>query len=101
MTCRVVYGRQLTDVFQLNTGVRQGCLLLPFLFLLAIDKVLKTPTAKRGNGIQWTRCILPNDLDIADDLDLLSHDQRQMQEKISTVTDNSTRFGLKVHMGKR
>ena len=37
MTCRVVYGRQLTDAFQVNTGVRQGCQLSHSLFLLAIN----------------------------------------------------------------
>lgn len=38
ITCRVVHGQQLTEVFQVQTGVRQGCLLSPFLFLLAIDR---------------------------------------------------------------
>ena len=37
MTCRVVHAGQLTDSFMVKTGVRQGCLLSPFLFLLAID----------------------------------------------------------------
>jgi hypothetical protein len=37
MTCRVVYGRQLSKPFKAQTGVRHGCLLPPFLFLFAID----------------------------------------------------------------
>ena len=45
MTFRVVYEHQLTDAFQVKTGVRQACLLSPFLFTLAIDWVLKKPTA--------------------------------------------------------
>ena len=36
-TCRVVHGQQLTDSFTVRTGVKHGCLLSPFMFLLAID----------------------------------------------------------------
>ncbi len=32
----------------------QGCLLSPFIFLLAIDWILKKTTAGKRNGIQWT-----------------------------------------------
>ena len=53
MTCRVVHGRQLTDAFEVRTGVRQGCLLSPFLFLLAIDWIMKMSTDQKRNGIQW------------------------------------------------
>ena len=71
MVCR----RQLTDVFQVQTGVRQGCLSSPFLFLLAIDWVLKTPTGQEEYGIQWTASTRLDDLDFADDLAILSHSQ--------------------------
>ena len=100
VTCRVVYGRQLTDAFQINSGVRQGCQLWPFLFLLATDWVLKTSTAQRGNGNQWTPWIHLDDLDFADDLVLFSLTQRQMQEETSTVADSSARLGLRVHRAK-
>ncbi|XP_070207994.1 uncharacterized protein [Littorina saxatilis] len=39
-------------------------------------------------------------LDFADDVALLSHSQQQMQEKTSTVANNSARFGLNIHKGK-
>jgi hypothetical protein len=84
-TCRVVHGNQLTDAFLDKTGVRQGCLLSPFLFLVAIDWVMKTPTAQRQNGIQWALGTQLDDLDFADTLTLLSHNQQQMQKKTGTV----------------
>ena len=100
MTCRVVHGQQVTDAFQVKTGVRQGCLLSPLLFLLAIDWVMKTSTQQKRNGIQWTLWDQLDDLDFADDLALLSHTQQQMQEKTRTIADTSARIGLNIHRGK-
>lgn len=100
MTCRVVHGKQLTDAFQVNTGVRQGCLLSPFLFILAIDWIMKKSTENRRNGIQWTLWTQLDDLDFADDLALLSQTKQQMQEKTILVAENSSRLGLTIHKGK-
>ena len=36
MQCRVIHEGKLTESFDVKTGVKQGCLLSPFLFLLAI-----------------------------------------------------------------
>ena len=100
LKCRVIHKGQPTEAFQVRTGVRQGCLLSPFLFLLAIDWVMKTSTSEKRNGIQWTLLSQLDDLDFADDLALLSHSQQQMQEKTYNVAANSTRLGLNVHKGK-
>ena len=53
MSCRVIHDGQLTKDFETRTGVRQGCLLSPFLFILAIEWVMKTETKGQRNGIQW------------------------------------------------
>ncbi|KAK2167820.1 hypothetical protein NP493_1256g00007 [Ridgeia piscesae] len=83
MACRVIHAGQLTDSFMVKTGVRQGCLLSPLLFLLAIDWIMKKTTKYRRNGTQWTPWSQLEDLDFADDLALLSHSHQQMQEKNS------------------
>ena len=44
MLCRGVHDGQLTKNFEIRTGVRQGCLLSPFVFILAIDWIMKTET---------------------------------------------------------
>ena len=100
INCRVVHGQQVTDAFQVKTGVRQGCLLSPFLFLLAIDWVMKTSTQQKRNGIQWTLWDQLDDLDFADDLALLAHTQQQMQEKTNIVAATSASMGLNIHKGK-
>ena len=100
MTCRVIHGGQLTRSFQVKTGVRQGCLLSPFLFLTVIDWIMKTTTAQRRNGIQWTLTTQLDNLDFADDLALLSHSRQQMQEKTTILADTSSQIGLNIHKRK-
>ena len=100
MSCRVVHEGQLTNSFQVRTGVRQGCLLSPFLFLLTIDWIMKTSTRERRNGIQWTLWDQLDDLDFADDLALLSHSHQQMQEKTNVVAATSLQIGLNIHKDK-
>ena len=96
MTCRVVHGQQLTYAFRVLTGVRQGCLQSPFLFLLAIDWLMKMSTEEKKNGIQWTLWEQLDDLDYADDLALLSDTQQQMQDKSDILSQSSTCIGLNI-----
>ena len=101
MICKVVHGQQhLTGAFQVRTGVRQGYLLSPVLFLLAVDWVLKNSMSERQNGIQWTLRNQLDELDFADDLVLLSHTHKQMQDKTSAVAEYSRQVGLNIHRGK-
>ena len=44
--CRVVHEDQFTDSFEIKTGVRLGCLLSPFLFIIVIDWLM-SKTIKR------------------------------------------------------
>lgn len=99
-SCKVMHGGQLTNSFEVKTGVRQGCLLSPFLFLLGIDYIMKKTTEGRRNGIQWTLWSQLDDLDFADDLALLSHKLSQMQEKTTCLAQVSTQIGLNIHLGK-
>ena len=54
MSCRIAHTSQLSESFEVKTGVWQGCLLSPFLFLLVIDWIMKITTRGWNNGIQWT-----------------------------------------------
>ena len=80
MQCRVIHEGKLTESFDVKTGVKQGCLLSPFLFLLAIDYIMRESTEGKGNRIQWTMWQQLDDLDFADYIALISIAQQQMQE---------------------
>ncbi|VDP55485.1 unnamed protein product [Schistosoma margrebowiei] len=90
----------MTDAFQVRTGVRQGCLLSPFLFLLVVDWIMKTSTSEEKHGIQWTAQNQLDDSDFEDDLVLLSHTHKQMQIKTASVVAVSTSVGLNIHKKK-
>ena len=99
-SCRVLHEGQLTDSFNIVTGVKQGCLLSPFLFILAVDWLMRETTSGRCNGIQWTLWTQLDDLDFADDLALLSHSHAQMQAKTTELNRISRSVGLRIHPGK-
>ena len=95
-TCNaVIHEGKLTESFDVKTGVKQGCLLSPFLFLLAIDYIMRESTEGKRNGIQWTMWQQLDDLDFADDIALISSTQQQMQEKTSLLAETSIKLGLR------
>ncbi|VDP10562.1 unnamed protein product [Schistosoma margrebowiei] len=61
---------------------------------------MKTSTSEGKHGIQWTFRMQLDDLDLADDLALLSQTQQQMQEKTTSVAAASTAVGLNIHKGR-
>ena len=46
--CQIVCDSHVTDSFSIKPGVKQGCILSPFVFILAIDKLM-TEINKDGN----------------------------------------------------
>ena len=68
---QVICNAALIDAFSVTTGVKQGCILSPFLFILGIDWVMKQVTSGVRIGIRWTLTSVLEDLDYADDIALL------------------------------
>ncbi|KAL9952151.1 hypothetical protein ACROYT_G039364 [Oculina patagonica] len=84
--CKVVCGQHLTDSFRVETGVKQGCILSPFLFLLVMDWLMRRTTADKKRGIQWTLTTTLEDLDFADGIGLLSNRHNDIQEKFRAIS---------------
>ncbi|VDO90056.1 unnamed protein product [Schistosoma margrebowiei] len=62
---------------------------------------MKTSTSRGKLDIQWTTRMQLDNLDFADDLALLLHNQQQIQRKIISVSAASAAVGLNIHKGKR
>ena len=75
-------------------------MLSPFLFILAIDWIMKTETIGKRDGIQWKMLTQLDDLDFADDLALMYHSHRQMQDKTTYLARISAQVWLKINKKK-
>ena len=99
-TCQFIHEGKLTEPFNVQTGVRQGCLLSPTIFLVVVGWVMKQSTAGKRTGIQWAFMKQLADLDFADDISLLSHKQQDAQEKLRRVTEEAGKTKLQINIGK-
>jgi len=99
MTCQVIHNKDLSAPFTVTTGVRQGCLLSPMIFSLVIDWVLNQ-TMDQPRGLQWNFVKTLEDLDFADDVGLLSHSFKHIQEKSQRLGTVAQQTGLEVNTQK-
>ena len=73
--------------FQLTTAVRQGCILSPLLFAIAIDWVMRRVMERSDAGISWMYESKLADLDFADDIALLEESVYSMQHSTSILEE--------------
>ena len=99
-TCQVIHDGKLTEPFSVQTGVRQGCLLSPIIFLMVVDWFMRQSTANQKTCIQWTFNKQLEDLDFADDISLLSYKQQDAQKKLLRVAEEAEKTGLQINTGK-
>ena len=90
---------EVTDMFDILTGVRQGCILSPFLFLIVIDFLVRKTVDGQDYGITWGTGKL-TDLDFADDIALISDSPGALQSMTTELQGNAAKVGLRISAEK-
>ena len=78
----------------MKSGVRQGCILLPILFLVVINWVMWETTTNKPRGTQWTLFSQTENLDFANDLAFLSVKLDHPQEQPDRLDSYAKQTGL-------
>jgi hypothetical protein len=92
----VIHKGNLTEAFNTYSGMQQGRILSPTLFLIVMDNVKRTVTQTKRSGIRWSlhgRL----ELDYADDVCLLSQSYKDTSKKICSLQAEAATPGLKIH----
>ena len=93
--CAVVDGNLKSDWFMIKLGVKQGCVMSRFLFLLCLDWVKRKATASKRRGIRWNFTTVLEDLDFADKISLLSSKFNNLHEKTGRLVEEAARVRTK------
>jgi hypothetical protein len=71
-TCQVIHNGKLSSAIETGTGVKQGCILSPTIFLIMLDSVMRKTTQHKQREIQWDLTCKLENLDFADNICLLA-----------------------------
>ena len=86
-----------TKSFRVSVGLRQGCFLSPILFLIYIDRIVKT--SESCGGVKMGECTVQRLL-FADDLELLDSTQNGLQHALDRYSDACSVAGMKISTTK-
>ena len=81
----------MTEHVKINRGLRQGCVLSPFMFNLYTEHILRK--TNHIPGVNKNRHNI-NNLRYADDTVLISEDEASLQDLVTAVKDESEKCGL-------
>ena len=96
----MIDGCQTSDRFKIKWGVKkQECVMSGFLFLLAMDWIMRKTTADKRRGMQWNLTTML-DIDFADDITLLPFKFNDLGEKSGSLMEEAAGVGLKLNARK-
>ena len=96
----VTEGGRYSSWFEVKSGVRQGCVMSGFIFVLMMDWVMRH-TNNRKRGLRWKLTSVLEDLDYVDDVALISSSRfADLQEKTDRLVTTAGVVGLKINPRK-
>jgi len=75
-SCSIKMNTGVTGFFEIVSGVRQGCILLPFLYIIVTDFVMRRAVDQPGFGDGWQNEKRLTGLDFADDIALIAENEK-------------------------
>ena len=93
-------GHGTTDWFQIGKGIHQDCTLLPFLFNLCVEYIMRNAgldEAQAGIKIAGRNI---NNLRYADDTTLMAESEEELKNFLMKVKEESEKVGLKLNIQK-
>ena len=93
-------GHGTTDWFQIGKGVRQGCILLPCLFNLYAEYIMRNAGLDEAQAeIKIARRNI-NNLRYADDTTLMAESKEELKSLLMKLKEDSEKVGLKLNIQK-
>lgn len=98
--CSVITEGGVGAAFNVKSGVKQGCVMSGFLFILVIDWIMRRTLSQGDTGIQWKLTEKLEDLDYADDIVTVSSKLSHAQQKVDRLNMQGKSVGLNINKGK-
>ena len=91
--------KKCSEVFKVQKGVRQGCILSPRLFNIYGEYIIRAALENYEGGVSINGKKI-NNLRYADDTTLVARDEDEMASLLERVTNESRALGLEINLDK-
>ena len=90
---------EMSEVFAIKTGVRQGDVVSPLLFNIVVDTIMRK-VFQNGHGVKFGMDGSVTDLMFADDIVILAEDDTEATNTLHDITQTAQTFGLQINVEK-